>query len=87
MTAPEMILAGDALLTMDVENRVIPMGALLIRDGRIEALGPVSELAPLHLDVQVKYVPNSVLMPGLINAHAHSGFCAGPPSICRCGSG
>jgi 5-methylthioadenosine/S-adenosylhomocysteine deaminase len=72
-----MILAGDALLTMDADNRVITMGALLIRDGRIEAVGPVSELAPAHPEAVVKYIPHSVLMPGLINAHAHSGILRG----------
>jgi 5-methylthioadenosine/S-adenosylhomocysteine deaminase len=62
---------------MDTENSVIALGALLIRDGRIEAVGPISELAPANPDLIVKYVPNSVLMPGLINAHAHSGILRG----------
>ena len=38
MTSAEFILAGDFLLTMDAQNRVIPDGAVHIADGRIVAV-------------------------------------------------
>jgi 5-methylthioadenosine/S-adenosylhomocysteine deaminase len=72
-----MILAGDTLLTMDVMNRVIADGALLIRGGRIDAVGSMGEVSAAHPGVFVKRVAHSVLMPGLINSHAHSGLLRG----------
>ena len=77
MTSTECILAGDFLLTMDGQNRVIPNGAVHIADGRILAVDRLHALAAASPSTPVKRVRNSVLMPGLINAHAHSGFLRG----------
>src|SRR5258708_2684110 len=77
MTRAEFILAGDFLLTMDATNRVIPDGAVHIEDGRILAVDRLDMLAAAFPSVPVKRVRNSVLLPGLINAHAHSGFLRG----------
>jgi 5-methylthioadenosine/S-adenosylhomocysteine deaminase len=72
-----LILSGDALLTMDGENRVIADGALLIDGGCIAAIGTRAALEAAHPRVPVKHIPHTVLMPGLINAHAHSGLLRG----------
>jgi len=72
-----LILGGDTLLTMDPENRVIADGALLIDDGRIAAIGPMAQIHTAHPTIPVKRIARSVLMPGLINAHAHSGLLRG----------
>jgi 5-methylthioadenosine/S-adenosylhomocysteine deaminase len=77
MTAAEFILAGDFLLTMDAQNRVISGGAAHISDGRILGVDSLDVLAAAYPSAPVKRVRNSVLMPGLINAHAHSGFLRG----------
>src|SRR5258706_12999114 len=77
MTSTEFILAGDFLLTMDAQNRVIPDGAAHIADGGILAVDNLATLAAANPVLPVKRVRNSVLMPGLINAHAHSGFLRG----------
>jgi 5-methylthioadenosine/S-adenosylhomocysteine deaminase len=77
MTSTEFILAGDFLLTMDAQNRVIPDGAAHIADGGILAVDTLATLAAAHPVLPVKRVRNAVLMPGLINAHAHSGFLRG----------
>src|SRR3984893_6612199 len=77
MTQTEMIVAGDFLLTMDGQNRVIPGGAVLVADGRIVAVDKLDALSAAHPDAKIKRIENSVLMPGLINAHAHSGFLRG----------
>jgi 5-methylthioadenosine/S-adenosylhomocysteine deaminase len=74
---PPLILGGDTLLTLDAENRIIANGAMLIRDGRIEALGPLPLIRAAHPEIAVKRIAHSVLMPGLINAHAHSGLLRG----------
>lgn len=77
MTDRRSIIAGDTLLTMDATNRTIPKGAVLIDGGRIAAVAPLDELIVLYPGVPVKKIENSVVMPGLINAHAHSGFLRG----------
>jgi 5-methylthioadenosine/S-adenosylhomocysteine deaminase len=71
------ILAADYLLTMDAKNSVIPQGAAAIVDGRIIAVGTLSELAAKHPAFEQVRMENALLMPGLINAHAHSGFLRG----------
>jgi 5-methylthioadenosine/S-adenosylhomocysteine deaminase len=77
MTSAEFILAGDFLLTMDEQNRVIADGAVRIADGRILAVDRLDLLSAASPSTPVKRVRNAVLMPGLINAHAHSGFLRG----------
>jgi 5-methylthioadenosine/S-adenosylhomocysteine deaminase len=77
MNSSEIILAGDYLLTMDAQNRVIPGGAVYVDAGRIVAVDRLAALQAAHPGVTVKKIAHSVLMPGLINAHAHSGFLRG----------
>jgi len=77
MPGSAVLLSGDALLTMDRENRVIADGAVLINGGCVVAVGTRTELAAAHPNIPVKHIPHSVLMPGLINAHAHSGLLRG----------
>jgi len=72
-----LILSGDTLLTMDPANRVVADGALVIDGGRIAAIGTLAQLEAAHPTLPVKRIPHSVLMPGLINAHAHSGLLRG----------
>ena len=72
------ILHADHLLTMDADNTVITHGAVLVdQDGLIGAVGPVAELAASHPGVPVRRLANRLLMPGLVNAHAHSGLLRG----------
>jgi 5-methylthioadenosine/S-adenosylhomocysteine deaminase len=77
MTNKTMMLAADALLTMDADNRVLNDGAILIENGRIAVVGPTAELAAANPRVEVRRLANTVLMPGLVNTHAHSGFLRG----------
>lgn len=77
MTKAGMILAGESLLTMDDANRVISGGAVAIEDGRILAVGTLDDVKAAYPAFAVKKLANTVLMPGLINAHAHSGFLRG----------
>ncbi|MER8944650.1 MULTISPECIES: amidohydrolase [unclassified Mesorhizobium] len=72
-----LILAADTLLTMDENNHVLPDGAVLVEDGRIAAVSALAALRAAHPAVAVKKLDNAVLLPGLVNAHAHSGFLRG----------
>ncbi len=77
MTHRKMILAADALLTMDADNRVVQDGAVLVDDGAIAAVGTSAELAAANPGVETKRLRDTVLLPGLVNTHVHSGFLRG----------
>lgn len=77
MSTAGMIVTGEAVLTMDAANSVIKGGAVAIEDGRILDVGTLDAVKAAHPGFTVKAMPDTVLMPGLINAHAHSGFLRG----------
>ena len=77
MSDPDLILAGGHLLTMDADNAVIVGGAVAIEGGAIVAVGARDDLTDRFPGAALKDLPDSVLMPGLVNAHAHSGFLRG----------
>ena len=73
-----ILLHADHLLLMDTNNAVIPNGAALVgSDGRIQAVGEAPEIIDANPGVDVKRLENRLLMPGLINTHAHSGLLRG----------
>ncbi len=76
MTA--IILHADHLLLIDDQNTVMPNGAVLIgSDGTIQAVGQAEEVIAANPEVIVKRLEHRLLMPGLINTHAHSGLLRG----------
>jgi 5-methylthioadenosine/S-adenosylhomocysteine deaminase len=73
-----LLLHADILLTMNAANAVIPDGAVLVgSDGRIQAVGEAPALIAANPSVPVKRLRDRLLMPGLINTHAHSGLLRG----------
>jgi 5-methylthioadenosine/S-adenosylhomocysteine deaminase len=66
------IIAPRWLLTMHGEVQAIEGSAVLIEHHRISALGPRDQIIAQHPDATLIERPNHVLMPGLINAHAHA---------------
>ena len=73
-----LILHADHLVTMNPDNEVIPNGAVLIdENGRIRAVGEALAIVNANPGVQVKRLENRLLMPGLVNTHAHSGLLRG----------
>lgn len=72
------ILHADHLILMNQNNSVIPNGAVLVgSDGRIQAVGEADAIIASDPGVEVKRLENRLLMPGLINTHAHSGLLRG----------
>ena len=72
------ILHADHLILMDKNNSVIPNGAVLVgSDGRIQAVGNAHDIIDANSDVEVMRLKDRLLMPGLINTHAHSGLLRG----------
>jgi len=59
---------------MPVSAPPIPDGALLVLDGKISAVGPLDEIRRENPAAPVRHFPNSTIVPGAVNAHAHLGF-------------
>jgi 5-methylthioadenosine/S-adenosylhomocysteine deaminase len=73
-----IILHADHLITMNALNEIIINGAVLIgEDGRIRSVGEATEIVAANPEVRVKRLTDRLLMPGLINTHAHSGLLRG----------
>ena len=67
-----VIFAAGTL--MPVASPPIQDGAVLVRDGRIAAVGPLADLARGAPDAEVRFFPKYTIIPGAVNAHAHLGF-------------
>ena len=59
---------------MPVSSPPITDGAVLVREGRIAALGSLADVGREGPDAQVRFFPNCTIVPGAVNAHAHLGF-------------
>ena len=66
----DYLVTADLLLTQDDERRLIEDAAVAVKDGVITALGPRDQLAAFR-PVETVALGQSVIMPGLINAHTH----------------
>jgi 5-methylthioadenosine/S-adenosylhomocysteine deaminase len=56
---------------MDTARRVIEDGAVVIRGGRIEAVGPRADLEMKYTAAETIDAVGKVVIPGLINGHTH----------------
>ena len=73
-----LILHADHLIPMTPDNAVITDGAVLVdASGRIQAVGPAADIVAVHPGVPVRRLKDRLLLPGLVNAHAHSGLLRG----------
>ncbi len=68
----ESILAADLVLPVAVGP--IRDGAVLIRDGRIAAVGPFADIRCSAPEVEVRSFAGHAIVPGAVNAHGHLGF-------------
>lgn len=54
---------------------IIPDGAMLVRDGRIERIGPRSEIEPrISAGCEVVDAGGRIVLPGFVDAHTHPVF-------------
>jgi 5-methylthioadenosine/S-adenosylhomocysteine deaminase len=68
-SAPPLLLRGGTILTLDAEATVL-QGDVLVEDGRIRAIGRVSEPPPA---ARVLDVSGCFVLPGLVQGHLHLG--------------
>jgi imidazolonepropionase len=88
MTSPRPILIRGAaqVLTVAAHGQRIKTGAamgdpgvmtdtsILLRDGRIEWVGPTDRIPPLSADVDVLDATGKVVLPGFVDSHTHLVF-------------
>ncbi|MAP64704.1 MAG: cytosine deaminase [Microbacterium sp.] len=76
MSTPRL-LVPDAVVTMNSSLDVVTDTAVLVTGDTITAVGPAAELAAQHPGADRVDLSDRVLMPGLVNAHHHSGMLRG----------
>lgn len=69
MATTLLVHHAERLVTMDGTRREIADGAVFVRDGVIEAVGPSAEL-PARADTVID-ARDHVVLPGLVNTHHH----------------
>lgn len=73
----QILLSADFVLTMNAANDVIEQGAVVLEGDTILAVGPKADLVARYPQAQRRDLPQRLLMPGLVNAHCHSGLLRG----------
>ena len=68
----DLIVAGGTVVTMDATKRVIEDGAIAIRNDEIIAVGTREALTSHYEPTRTIDAHNRIIMPGLINSHAHA---------------
>lgn len=68
----ETIVAAD--LVLRVAASPIRDGAVLVRDGLVAAVGPLSDIRRVAPDIEVRRFSGHTMVPGAVNAHGHLGF-------------
>jgi 5-methylthioadenosine/S-adenosylhomocysteine deaminase len=71
------LYCADHVVTMDADDTILHDAAVLVADGRIAGVGDTATLRAQHPDAVLHELPDRILMPGLINAHHHSGLLRG----------
>jgi 5-methylthioadenosine/S-adenosylhomocysteine deaminase len=71
MTTVDLLLSGGTFVTMDHARRVIEDGAMAVKGGRIEAIGPRAEMLTKYNARETIDASGKVIIPGLINGHTH----------------
>ncbi len=67
----DVLLIHGRVYTLDDQGTVIPDGAVAVRAGRIEAVGPSSDLKNRFEPERLVDATGCVVLPGLVNAHTH----------------
>lgn len=68
----DLILFSRYVITLDDFNRVIPWGAVAVRDGVIIDVGESTEIRRRYSAVEEVERPDHVVIPGLVDCHVHT---------------
>jgi len=72
MIRVDAILTGGSVATMNGDFDLFIPGAVAVREGVIEAVGPADEIAAAYTAGEVVDCSTCAVIPGLINAHTHA---------------
>jgi 5-methylthioadenosine/S-adenosylhomocysteine deaminase len=67
-----LLIEGGTVVTMDASRRVIDDGAIAVRGDTIVEVGPRAQLEARYLPAQRVDARGRLVMPGLVNGHAHA---------------
>lgn len=67
----DVVLTARWIIPVEPADTVLEHHALVIREGRIEALCDASHATAAYPDAFHVHLPRHVLIPGLVNAHTH----------------
>lgn len=68
-----MLFTHATIITVDPERTIWLDGAILVQDGRIAAIGKTEQLVRKSQPDHSVDCQNKIIIPGLINTHAHLG--------------
>ena len=69
----DILIVHGSVITMDTDRRIIDDGAVAILGDRIQAVGSTKELQEHYIAAKTIDARRKVVMPGLIDGHAHAG--------------
>ena len=72
MSSVELVVAPRWLIPVEPVGVVLEDHAVAVSNGRIAAVGNVTELREAHPDATFVERPDHALIPGLVNAHTHA---------------
>ncbi|MBU0703872.1 MAG: S-adenosylhomocysteine deaminase, partial [Chloroflexi bacterium] len=72
MTKVDLILTGGSVATMNDDFDLFDPGAVAIRAGNIEGVGPAEQIAAAYSADEVVDCGGCAVLPGLINVHTHA---------------
>src|SRR5579863_2773853 len=68
----DLVVTNGTVVTMDAQRHVIENGAVAVRGDSIVAVGPSADIAAQYDAAKIVDVRGAIVMPGLINGHAHA---------------
>src|SRR4029453_8637494 len=71
MPTTEQLIHDTTIVTADEAGSILSDAALLVRDGRVAALGPSAELVAKHPTAERVDGRGRAILPGLANTHTH----------------
>ena len=67
----DLIVRGGTVVTMNQTREIIENGAVVVKNGKIVAVGETAEIAKQFVAKQTVNASGKVVIPGLINTHTH----------------
>ena len=72
MPSADLVIVAPWIVPVEPDATVLEQHAVVVREGRIVAILPENEALGAYPDTPREILKSHVLIPGLINAHAHS---------------